>query len=551
MEQQAGLGAPSQAAPATDAMAGGGGVAKETEMGRRKEHGVGVLALQVELPLAALVAAMMRGVPRRARSRLPRAAPAGWWRTRLAAPAPEPGRPRRAAPRPKRARSAPPKKKRGRAPAKGGRRCEHCGVEETPQWRGSEMGTLCNACGVRFRANKSLERPRRKKAAAPTPAAPPAAAEGTVAEPPPAPPAPMEGTFPEPAPAPAPASDSTAAAESPISDSPPYSPDTPMWKRDAAAAAAAEEEEEYEEEEEEDDDDEEIYLVRRKRPKRAQKKKKTTTPTRLVYKSAPWPPVTSKKCSHCGCSRTPQWRNGPMGRATLCNACGVRCRQGKLYPEYRPARSPTFEASKHASSHRRVMKLREQRLQQQGGGGGGDDNDNQQHPPPPPQQHAYGNGGGGDGGLTDELRLPRLQQVKEQYPPTPLHQPLPMDSIVGAGAGGLANHPADAPPSFADLVAGGFHFLTNAPATFVAPAPGGLNDAAANFVDAGAGGLTDPATAPANFGGVNLNLNDPADAPAASFGGLDGGGGHFDDFADLDGLLDGPSASPLHPDFFK
>jgi hypothetical protein len=33
-------------------------------------------------------------------------------------------------------------------------------------------------------------------------------------------------------------------------------------------------------------------------------------------------------CLNCGCQKTPQWRMGPEGPKTLCNACGVRFRKG-------------------------------------------------------------------------------------------------------------------------------------------------------------------------------------------------------------------------------
>ncbi|KAJ2466313.1 hypothetical protein GGI03_002184, partial [Coemansia sp. RSA 2337] len=38
----------------------------------------------------------------------------------------------------------------------------------------------------------------------------------------------------------------------------------------------------------------------------------------------------SRKCSYCGCSETPIWRRGPGGTGTLCNACGVRWKLGKI-----------------------------------------------------------------------------------------------------------------------------------------------------------------------------------------------------------------------------
>lgn len=67
---------------------------------------------------------------------------------------------------------------------------------------------------------------------------------------------------------------------------------------------------------------------------------------------------TPRKCMHCEVTETPQWREGPMGPKTLCNACGVRYRSGRLVPEYRPAASPTFVPSVHSNSHKRIMEMR-------------------------------------------------------------------------------------------------------------------------------------------------------------------------------------------------
>jgi len=73
-----------------------------------------------------------------------------------------------------------------------------------------------------------------------------------------------------------------------------------------------------------------------------------------------------RRCLHCGSDTTPQWRMGPMGPKTLCNACGVRYKSGRLVPEYRPAASPTFVVSEHSNSHRKVVELRRQKeLQKQ------------------------------------------------------------------------------------------------------------------------------------------------------------------------------------------
>lgn len=72
-----------------------------------------------------------------------------------------------------------------------------------------------------------------------------------------------------------------------------------------------------------------------------------------------------RRCTHCASEKTPQWRTGPLGPKTLCNACGVRFKSGRLVPEYRPASSPTFVLTQHSNSHRKVMELRRQKEQQE------------------------------------------------------------------------------------------------------------------------------------------------------------------------------------------
>ncbi|CAN8247262.1 unnamed protein product [Cochlearia groenlandica] len=67
---------------------------------------------------------------------------------------------------------------------------------------------------------------------------------------------------------------------------------------------------------------------------------------------------TVRKCTHCETIKTPQWREGPCGRKTLCNACGVRFRSGRLVPEYRPASSPTFVPTVHSNLHRKIVEMR-------------------------------------------------------------------------------------------------------------------------------------------------------------------------------------------------
>lgn len=66
-----------------------------------------------------------------------------------------------------------------------------------------------------------------------------------------------------------------------------------------------------------------------------------------------------RTCTHCLTDKTPQWRMGPKGPKTLCNACGVRYKSGRLVAEYRPAASPTFDGLKHSNFHKKIMKRRE------------------------------------------------------------------------------------------------------------------------------------------------------------------------------------------------
>ncbi|KAK9678375.1 hypothetical protein RND81_11G207200 [Saponaria officinalis] len=73
-----------------------------------------------------------------------------------------------------------------------------------------------------------------------------------------------------------------------------------------------------------------------------------------------------RRCSHCGVQKTPQWRAGPDGSKTLCNACGVRFKSGRLLPEYRPACSPSFSSELHSNNHRKVMEMRMKKKEEGG-----------------------------------------------------------------------------------------------------------------------------------------------------------------------------------------
>lgn len=74
---------------------------------------------------------------------------------------------------------------------------------------------------------------------------------------------------------------------------------------------------------------------------------------------------SERRCTHCNTNKTPQWRIGPKGPKTLCNACGVRFKSGRLLDEYRPAASPTFNSKKHSNFHKRVMNIRSGRKEKE------------------------------------------------------------------------------------------------------------------------------------------------------------------------------------------
>eukprot|EP00252_Welwitschia_mirabilis_P026767 TRINITY_DN8907_c0_g2_i1.p1 TRINITY_DN8907_c0_g2~~TRINITY_DN8907_c0_g2_i1.p1 ORF type:complete len:348 (+),score=18.71 TRINITY_DN8907_c0_g2_i1:475-1518(+) len=101
------------------------------------------------------------------------------------------------------------------------------------------------------------------------------------------------------------------------------------------------------------------------RPPKKPKKKANGIPSAKRLQSATADGPNLRKCSHCHVTKTPQWRAGPLGPKTLCNACGVRYKSGRLVPEYRPALSPTFVSEIHSNSHRKILEMRRLKEQQQ------------------------------------------------------------------------------------------------------------------------------------------------------------------------------------------
>ncbi|EOY18664.1 hypothetical protein QUC31_006413 [Theobroma cacao] len=102
-----------------------------------------------------------------------------------------------------------------------------------------------------------------------------------------------------------------------------------------------------------------IKIPRQVNPEHKKKKKiKLSLPTAPADNNQNSSGQAVRKCMHCEITKTPQWRAGPMGPKTLCNACGVRYKSGRLFPEYRPAASPTFVPSLHSNSHKKVIEMR-------------------------------------------------------------------------------------------------------------------------------------------------------------------------------------------------
>lgn len=87
--------------------------------------------------------------------------------------------------------------------------------------------------------------------------------------------------------------------------------------------------------EDDDDDDDDAYSSADDKPSRPRKTAKALKP---MYDAVPISRTGSsavsrdpnRKCGVCGTKETPQWRRGPNGKRSLCNACGVKWSSGRL-----------------------------------------------------------------------------------------------------------------------------------------------------------------------------------------------------------------------------
>ncbi|CAM0902770.1 unnamed protein product [Alopecurus aequalis] len=242
------------------------------------------------------------------------------------------------------------------------RQCTRCATEKTPQWREGPEGlrTLCNACGLALRKKRRLlpeYRPANSPALSPLVQSNiySRALEMATGE--------MQVKFMD-----------------PPSNGPPSSPlqrysrvlEEEMSAAGHVAAAEARRGEESMEVqlllERPPVDNPAFSLVSRARTKGVTAMEKTCRQVnvpRAEKETTATPPVLPQRrrlrCTHCATENTPEWREGPEGPHSLCNACGMVFRKkGRLLAEYRPANSPAFSPLLHSSTYARALKMHSQ-----------------------------------------------------------------------------------------------------------------------------------------------------------------------------------------------
>eukprot|EP00258_Populus_trichocarpa_P041110 XP_024457129.1 GATA transcription factor 7 [Populus trichocarpa] len=101
------------------------------------------------------------------------------------------------------------------------------------------------------------------------------------------------------------------------------------------------------------------FGMTKKKPRSKRRSKQRAWPMKdFVFSALENHEFRKRICTHCQIDKTPQWRIGPLGPKTLCNACGVRYNTGRLLPEYRPAASPSFDQNKHSNLHKQILRRR-------------------------------------------------------------------------------------------------------------------------------------------------------------------------------------------------
>ncbi|KAM0889785.1 hypothetical protein ACQ4PT_027479 [Festuca glaucescens] len=264
----------------------------------------------------------------------------------------------------------------------GQRRCQHCGTTETPQWRqGPEgRGTLCNACGVRYRTGRLLPEYRPVNSPSFSPevhsnrhhrivemrhrpglSATDMNAVGAFTLP--------TCQFPRSSRSRRGVLNKKRSRIHPDSRGSWYGNGGKVWFLQGLEVTAGVGGERAVAEEELDWLSKKDALpaketTERKPPVVGPQTTAAVYRRRRALASSPsptWPSAGGvpgqRRCRHCSTTETPQWREGPEGRGTLCNACGVRYGKGRLVPQYRPLSSPTFSPELHSNIHRRVIQM--------------------------------------------------------------------------------------------------------------------------------------------------------------------------------------------------
>lgn len=109
-----------------------------------------------------------------------------------------------------------------------------------------------------------------------------------------------------------------------------------------------------EDEEEDDDDfDEDDFDVEVSKSRRTRRRLEEEAPSYTydtdTTSSPTLPPSGIRQCAVCGTTETPQWRRGPSGKRSLCNACGVKWSSGRLTVPVNPFYTSTESESSPTS----------------------------------------------------------------------------------------------------------------------------------------------------------------------------------------------------------
>ncbi|KAJ1985047.1 hypothetical protein H4R33_004172 [Dimargaris cristalligena] len=79
-------------------------------------------------------------------------------------------------------------------------------------------------------------------------------------------------------------------------------------------------------------------------PPKGSSKKSSATP--VTYNNNPG---GTKQCQYCGNTTTPMWRRGPAGPGTLCNACGVKWKHGKILKGVTEVTGPVMDQANRSA----------------------------------------------------------------------------------------------------------------------------------------------------------------------------------------------------------